>query len=302
MLEQVLEWENLCDAWVRVAENKGAPGADKLTVRRFARHWREHLRRLQELVWQGRYRPGRLRRVAIPKKSGGERLLQIPNVGDRVLQRAVLNVLEPLYERHFLACSYGYRPGRGVRQAVEALLAYRDRGLVWVLDADIDACFDSLDHALLRGYLMQQMSDYRLLALIEIWLRAGRRSVRPDKGIAMGMPISPLLCNVYLHHLDEPLLKGRWALVRYADDFVVLCPTQAHAERAQQVVAEVLAGLRLAFEPSKTGIASFDQGFEYLGVRFYRQTYEFLWQKRQVSVRGPTPAWLWGYAPHGYGG
>ncbi len=300
MLDKILDWNNLCDAWERVADNRGAPGVDKVSIRRFRRRWEENLRRIQHLVWEQRYRSGRLRRVAIPKKSGGQRLLQIPNVGDRVLQRATLNVLEPVFEREFLSCSYGYRPGRGVRGAVEAILQYRDRKLTWVLDADIDDCFDSLDHSLLRTYLMEQVTDYRVMNLIDTWLKAGRRFRKPDRGIALGLPISPLLCNVYLHHLDWPLVRGRWALVRYADDFVVLCPTREHAERAYQVVGDILAGLRLRYEPTKTCITSFNEGFEYLGVRFQGNAYEFMWQQKRVEVRGPVPRWLWGYMPEGY--
>jgi len=300
MLDEILDWDNLCDAWERVADNRGAPGVDKVSIRRYRRRWEENLRRIQNLVWAGRYRSGRLRRVAIPKKSGGQRLLQIPNVGDRVLQRATLNVLEPLFEREFLPCSTGYRPGRGVRDAVAQILQYRNRKQTWVLDADIDDCFHSLDHALLRTYLMAQVTDYRVMALIDVWLKAGRRFRKPDRGIALGLPVSPLLCNVYLHHLDWPLVRERWALIRYADDFVVLCWTRAEAERAYEVVGDILVDLRLRYEPTKTRITSFNEGFEYLGVRFHGNVYEFMWEQRRVEVSGPVPRWLWGYMPAGY--
>jgi group II intron reverse transcriptase/maturase len=300
MIERVLAWDNLCDAWLRVADNRGAPGVDQVSIQRFARHWEENLRRLRDLVRTNRYRPAKLRRIAIPKRTGGQRLLSIATVGDRVLQRAVLNVLDDVFERQFLACSYGYRIGRSLRNAVAAILQYRDQGLAWVLNADIDECFDSLDLQLLEGFLAEDVDDPAVMGLIQAWLRVGRRYRQPDRGIPLGMPLSPLCCNVYLHRLDQALVRGHWALVRYADDFVVLCASQRQAEQARQVVAEVLAELQLRLEPQKTQITSFHQGFDYLGVRFQGQEYSFLWQDKRFEVRGPTPRWLWGYLPTDY--
>jgi len=301
MIDDILDWSNLCRAWEQVADNKGAAGPDRVSIRRFARHWEENLRRIQALVWDGRYKCGGLRRVAIPKKSGGQRLLQIPNVGDRVLQRAALNVMEPVFERRFLSCSYGYRPGRGLRDAVAAILDYRDgRHLYWVLDADIDECFDSLNHTTLMLLLMKELSDPHLLAIIEQWLRVGRRFKNPDRGIALGMPVSPLFCNVYLHEMDWALARNRWVHVRYADDFIVLCQTRRQAEQARKVVADILTRLKLQLEPTKTRVTSFDEGFDFLGVRFYRHSYEYTWEDKRVEVRGTRPRWLWSYAPEGY--
>jgi group II intron reverse transcriptase/maturase len=293
--------DNLTDAWLRVAENRGAPGVDRISIRRYARRWEENLRRLRDQVRANRYKPARLRRIAVPKPQGkGQRLLSIPVVADRVLQRAVLNVVDGLFDREFLSCSYGYRRGRGLRQAVAAMLRYRDRGLTWVLDADIDECFDSLDHGLLEGYLAAKIDDPALMDLMRAWLVAGRRFKDPDRGIALGMAVSPLWCNIYLHNLDWALVRNRWAVVRYADDFVVCCASRRQAKQAQRLVGEVLAQLRLALEPAKTRLTSFDQGFDFLGVRFYRDTYTFLWEGKTVEVAGPVPAWLWGYLPEGY--
>ena len=300
MLEAVLDWPNLCRAWEQVADNRGAPGPDGVRISRFRRHWQEHLHRLRYLVRAGRYRPGRLRRVAIPKKHGGRRVLKIPNVGDRVLQRAVLNVLEPLYESVFLPCSYGYRPGRSLHDAVAALLQYRDAGLVWVLDADIDDCFDQLNHALLQKALLEVVQDHRLMALLRLWLKAGRYSRHPDCGVAQGMPISPLLANVYLHEMDRRLMAAGRALVRYADDFVVLCASESEAGRMHEEVAAILSQLHLRYEPTKTRITSFEAGFEFLGVAFWGQKYSFTWEQKRVTVAGPTPRALWGYVPDGY--
>jgi group II intron reverse transcriptase/maturase len=301
LIDQVLEMDNLTDAWLRVADNRGAPGVDGVSIRRFARNWEENLRRIREQVRTHRYKPARLRRTAVPKqRGGGQRLLSIPIVADRVLQRAVLNVVDDLFDREFLACSYGYRKGRNLHQAVAALLRYRDRGLTWVLDADIDECFDSLDLGLLQGFLAEKLDDPAVMDLIAAWLRAGRRLKNPDRGIALGMTVSPLWCNVYLHRLDWELVRNRWAMVRYADDFVVCASGEKQARQAQRVVADVLAGLRLQLEPTKTRLTTFEQGFEFLGVRFYRDRYAFLWEGKRVEVAGPTPRWLWGYLPAEY--
>ena len=295
-----LSIENLAAAWERVADNRGAPGVDHTSIARFARNWEENLRRLRELLRSGHYEPARLRRVAVPKRGGGQRLLSIPTVADRVLQRAMLNVLEDIYERVFLSCSYGYRVGKSLRNALAAMLDYRERGLTWVLDADIDDCFDSIDHALLLSFLAEHVRDERILRLMRTWLEQGRRYREPDRGIALGMPISPLLCNVYLHRMDCALVKARWALLRYADDFVVCCHSEEQAWRARAVVADVLAGLHLRLEPHKTRVVSFEQGFEFLGIRFERDHYRFLWKDKSIQVHGPVPVWLWGYVPDGY--
>lgn len=301
LIEQVLDMDNLADAWERVADNRGAPGVDGISIRRFARNWEQNLRRIRDRVRTNRYKPAKLRRMAVPKRHNkGQRLIAIPIVADRVLQRAVLNVVDDRFDRRFLDCSYGYRRGRGVRQAVAAILRYRDRGLTSVLDADVDECFDSLDHELLQGFLAEKVRDPAMMNLMRAWLRVGRRFKNPNRGIALGMPVSPLWCNVYLHRLDWELVRNRWAVARYADDFVACCASRKQAEQAQRVVADVLADLRLQLEPTKTRITSFDEGFEFLGVRFYRDTYTFTWKDKEVEVSGPVPAWIWGYMPEGY--
>lgn len=300
MIDAIVAWPNLCDAWVRVAENAGAAGADAVSITRFARNWEEHLRTLAALVAAGRYEPGGLRRVVIPKRDGGQRLLRIPNVGDRVLQRAALTVLEPIMERRFLPCSYGYRPRRGVRDAVAAIVRLRMLGRTWVLDADIDDCFDSIDHRLLIDFLKEEKFDAGTIALLKLWLHAGRTAAAPARGLAQGMPISPLLCNLYLHELDWALVKRRWHLVRYADDFVICCASRGQADHAQEVTAAALADLKLCLEPRKTRVTSFNQGFDFLGVRFQGDEYIFTWEDKRIAVSGAAPEWIWSYAPQGY--
>jgi group II intron reverse transcriptase/maturase len=185
-----------------------------------------------------------------------------------VLQRAVLRVLDDYYETCFLECSYGYRPGRGLRQAVAAIIDHRERGLEWVLDGDVDECFDSIDHGLLTDFLEADIHDPIILRLIGQWLAVGRLDPDVARGIPLGNVISPLLCNVYLHHLDEDLVWAGLTPVRYADDFCVFCATEREVQRAWQEAAASLGRLKLQLEPTKTEIAHFDQGFDYLGITF----------------------------------
>ena len=293
LLERILAPANLAAAWEAVAANAGVAGADEVGIRRFGRTWEERSTRLAEDVRGNRYQPGRLRVRFIPKRDGGLRRIAIPTVVDRLLQRATLQVLLPHFDRKFLSCSYGYRPKRGVAQAVAAVIGYRDRGLRWVVEADIDDCFGSLDHALLLRLLEQEVLDWRVLQLMRWWLDVGRPQKTAARGVALGMPISPLWANVYLHEMDWRLVRNRWPLVRYADDFVVLTDSAAAAERALEVVANALAELKLRLEPSKTRVTSFSDGFEFLGVRFQGDSYSFLWEERRVTVEGAFD-WVWG--------
>ena len=202
MLDQILDFENVKAAWDHVRTSGKTPGVDDWGVRRFARHWEENLRSLMGEVRANSYRPSRLRVRYIPKKSGGKRRLGIMTVRDRVLQRASLQVLEWRFERKFLQCSYGYRPKRSMFKAVGAIVRYRDRGHGWLLDADIDNCFDSIDHAVLWPLIEQEVWEAPVLRLLEQWLAVGAVDSEARKGISQGMPISPLLCNVTLHEMD----------------------------------------------------------------------------------------------------
>lgn len=297
LLDRILAPDNLADAWDAVAENAGVPGVDREGIRRFRRNWEARLAALAAAVRGNRYRPARLRTVFIPKPSGGRRRISIPTVTDRVLQRAALQVLLPRLDKKFLGCSYGYRPGRGVAQAAAQVIRYRDRGLTWLLEADIDDCFGSLDHGILIDRLRREVGDERVMALMVAWLTVGLPTPptadQPARGIALGMPISPLWANLYLHELDWQLVRNRWALVRYADDFIVQTTSPEAAAQARRVVAHALDGLKLQFEPSKTGVASFDDGFEFLGVRFKGDTYAFTWEEKRIVVKGGFDH-LWG--------
>jgi group II intron reverse transcriptase/maturase len=292
LLDQILARANLAAAWEAVAGNEGVPGADKVRVERFARTWEERATALADAVRGNRYQPGRLRVTTIPKPDGGTRRISIPTVADRLLQRAALQVLMERFEHKFLSCSYGYRPRRGVAQAVAAVIRYRDRGRRWVVEADIDDCFGSLDHTLLLDLLAQEVADWRVMQLMRWWLDAGRPQAGAARGIALGMPISPLWANVYLHELDWQLVRNRWPLVRYADDFVVLVESEAMGERALGVIERKLADLKLRLEPTKTRISSFTDGFDFLGVHFQGDEYSFNWARKRITIEGDFD-WLW---------
>ena len=218
LIRRALDWRNLVDAWGRVQETGGAAGSDGVSVRRWGRNWEERLVNLRRAVMANTYRPAPVERFTVPKRGGGVRHMTNLTVTDKVLQRAVLNVLDDLFEQVFLEGSYGYRPGRGVQDAVAAVIAHRDAGLTWVLDADIDECFDSLDHSLIEGFVRQTIEDPIVLRLIDLWLEQGKRRPGDVRGIPLGGVISPLLCNVYLHRLDVGLHERGHAVVRYADD------------------------------------------------------------------------------------
>lgn len=314
LLKQAMTMKNLANAWEAVADNKGAPGVDGVTIERFARRWQENLVKLRAAVLANTYRPRPLKRFTIPKADGSPRLMGNPTVADKVVQRAVLNILDDIYEPQFLDCSFAYRPGRSVPLAVERLVQARQFGRRWVLDADIDDFFHSLDHHLLLRFLRETITDEGLLALIVAWLTIGRPDPAWAAGTPLGAVISPLLSNIYLHYLDLamagpplpwPLGRGErrpnWVYLRYADDFVVLCRSRAEAETAWRWVEETLDALLLQLEPAKTQITNFDEGFTYLGCRFQGNAFWFEHEGQPVKVDNDGD---WGlfhrHGPDGY--
>lgn len=260
-------------AWRAVKANGGGPGTDGVDIARFEADWQANIGRLLREIHQGTYRPQRVNRVLIPKRDDGLRPLAIWALRDRVAQRAVHDWLEPHFESQFLACSHGFRPGRSVETAVAAVLQARDADLRYVVDADIKDCFDSIDGELLMMKLRSRVSDRKTLQVIELWLRAGILNadgrVRAA-GAAQGGVLSPLLSNIYLHDFDLAVQKRKMRLVRYADDFVILCQREQDAQAALKVAEQALARLKLEIQPTKTRIASFDQGFKFLGFFFIR--------------------------------
>jgi group II intron reverse transcriptase/maturase len=300
LLDQVLQPDNLRQAWEQVAERGGSGGIDRISIPRWRRNWEERLVNLAQSVRAQTYRPRRPRVLFIPKKDGSKRKISILTVADRVLQRAVLRVVDDIFDRQFLDCSYGYRAGRSFRVAVPKILAYRDSGRLWVVDADIDACFDSLRHELILKKFQEGVQDKAVLRLLQLWLRVGDTN-NNQVGISMGAVISPLLCNIYLDPLDQALVANGLHPVRYADDFCVFCASEAEAKQGLALTGQILAAMHLQLEPQKTRIAHFDPGFDFLGIHFYRDSYSFVSNQKRIEIDGDFRADLfYDYVPAGY--
>ncbi len=274
-VKQVLTDSNLLQAWYKVRANQGCAGIDRESLSDFESGLMSSLALLRDEVIYDTYRPRPLFRIHVPKKnSPGTRPLSIPTVRDRVLQTAVTRVLTPLFEAEFEECSFAYRPGRSVNMALQRVEQLRDQGFVWVVDADISSFFDEIDHQVLLREVKKLVEDQAILHLIECWLVAvvvdGPQRFRLHKGVPQGSPLSPLLANLYLDQLDEAVLDENLRLIRFADDFLILCRKKERAEQALQFTAEVLESLRLKLHKKKTRVVDFKQGFRFLGVEFVR--------------------------------
>jgi RNA-directed DNA polymerase len=269
---------NLQSAYDKVWRKSGSAGADGQTGAHFARHAEAELQRLHEQLRTGTYCPQPVRRAWIPKPGSKEkRPLGIPAVRDRIVQGALRHVLEPIFETEFAEHSYGFRPGRGAKDALRRVDCLLKAGHDWVVDADLKSYFDTIPHERLLALVKERVADGRVLALVESFLRAGvleeARGWQPtDRGTPQGGVISPLLANVYLHPLDRQMASAGWAMVRYADDFVILCRSEAEAENALAAVRQWVSGAGLRLHPEKTRIVNATQpgGFDFLGYHFER--------------------------------
>jgi RNA-directed DNA polymerase len=277
LMDKVYALPTLRAAFARVKANRGAAGVDQVTVAMYEARLEANLATLSRTLQDGRYRPQAIRRHWIPKGPRERRPLGIPTVRDRVVQTALRLVLEPIFDETFAPHSYGFRPGRGAKDALRRVDALLRAGSRYVVDADLQAYFDTIPHAPLRARVASKVSDSRVLALVEAFLQQpifeGLTQWTVDVGTPQGAVISPLLANLYLDPLDHAMATAGFEMVRYADDFVVLCRT---AEEAQQALVTVqrwteAAGLRL--HPEKTHLVDMQQpgGFDFLGYHFTRR-------------------------------
>jgi RNA-directed DNA polymerase len=278
LIDKVAKESNLRAAWEQVRRNQGAPGVDRVTVEMFERRLAENLERIGGELRSASYVPQAIRRVMIPKpgRPGETRPLGIPTVRDRVVQTAMRNVLEPIFESRFAEHSYGFRPGRGCKDALRRVHGLIDAGHLHVVDADLKGYFDSIPHDRLLELVRSRISDGRVLGILQGWLEQpvmeGLASWTPEKGSPQGAVISPLLANAYLDPLDHIVAAAGIQMVRYADDFVLLCRTRTDAEAALTLVAEWVASAGLTLHPEKTQLVDLEAGgrFTFLGYTFHK--------------------------------
>jgi len=275
LIDKVYRQSTLQAAWEQVKANRGAAGIDRQSIEGFAANSERYLNELAKDLQEERYQAQAVRRVDIPKAGGKTRPLGIPTVKDRIVQTAVKRVIEPIFEKEFLPTSYGFRPGRGCKDALREVNKHLKEGYTHVVDADLKGYFDSIPHPLLKERIEERISDGRLLELLAGWLRQdivkGLERWTPTGGTPQGAVISPLLANLYLHPLDERMAKLGYRMVRYADDFVILCQSAEHAQTALEEVKAWVKANGLNLHPDKTHVGNClleGQGFEFLGYRF----------------------------------
>ena len=275
LIDKVYALPNLQRAWQQVAANGGAPGNDGQTIERFRENAEQRLADLAADLRAKTYRPQPVRRVFIPKSSGGQRPLGIPSVRDRIVQQALRQILEPIFEGKFSARSHGFRPGKGCATALSVVDRAVKHGYQWVVDADLQAFFDTVDHERLLAALGEEIADGSVLALVRQILKAGvslpeTATVEPTElGTPQGGPLSPLLANLYLHRFDEQMVAAGYGLVRYADDFVIFAKSESEAAAALSLARRVLEGeLGLVLHPEKTRVVSLTHGFAFLGFHY----------------------------------
>lgn len=277
LMDKVASRTTLARAFEQVKANQGGAGVDHVTIEEFERHLDENLEKLERGLRQGSYQPQAIRRAWIAKAGSKEkRPLGIPTVRDRVVQAAVVKVVEPIFEREFAEHSYGFRPQRGCKDALRHVDGLLQQGYTWVVDVDLKSYFDSIPHAPLMERVGSKIADGAVLKLVEAFLRAKVMETlvgwTPETGTPQGAVLSPMLSNLYLDPLDQQMARAGWEMIRYADDFVVLCRTQREAEQVLQHLQgwTEKAGLRL--HPTKTRIVEATQpgGFDFLGYHFER--------------------------------
>ena len=298
LIDKVYREESLRAAWRSVRERNGCAGIDRVSIRMFEKRVDKRLKRLSEQLRERSYEPQAVKRVWIPKGGGQLRPLGVPTILDRVVQTSVRNAIEPIFERKFEASSYGFRPGRGCKDALREVGRRLKAGQRWVVDVDIEKYFDSIDRERLMDEVAEEIADGSLLELIGQFLEQDvmeeAKRWTPERGTPQGAVISPLLANIYLHPVDVAMREEGYAVIRYADDMVVMCTTREEAERALSRLHELLTERGLKLHPVKTRVvdASERPGFDFLGYRFFgnrRYPRPSSQKKLRDSIRDKTP-------------
>src|SRR4051794_16872925 len=298
LIDKVIREQSLQVAWKQVEGRRGGGGIDGVSISTFAERSDKRLTRLSEQLREGTYEPYAVKRVWIPKGDGKRRPLGVPAIIDRVVQTSIRNAIEPIFEHKFVECSYGFRPGRGCKDALREVARELKLGRTWVVDVDIEQYFDSIGHERLMDEVATEIADGSLLKLIRQFLEQdvmdGMSRWQPEKGTPQGAVISPLLANIYLHPVDVAMTSAGYRLVRYADDMVILCESREEAERAHARLSELLTERRLTLHPVKTRLvdATLRPGFDFLGYRFfgnYRYPRPSSEKKLRERIRAKTP-------------
>ncbi|MDQ0888789.1 RNA-directed DNA polymerase [Paenibacillus sp. V4I9] len=274
LLEQIVSRENLNQAFKKVKANKGSHGIDGMKVEELLQHLKENGEALKQSILDGKYRPGPVRRVEIPKENGKKRNLGIPNVVDRVVQQAIAQVLTPIYEKQFSENSYGFRPKRSAHDAIRKSQSQIGEGYKYVVDMDLEKYFDTVNQSKLAEVLSRTIKDGRVISLIHKYLKSGvivkQRFEETEVGVPQGGNLSPILSNIMLNELDKELEKRGHKFVRYADDLLIFCKSRRSAERAlENILPFITKKLFLKVNREKTTVDE-AKGIKFLGFSFYR--------------------------------
>jgi len=272
IFKKITSHNNFILAFNRVEASQGMAGVDGVIIREFKNNLGMNLRQLVYEIESNTYHPLPLLRFEVAKKDGTPRSLAVPAVRDRVAQAAVLNIIQPILDKMFEDVSYAYRKGRSVKTAAMRIKKLRDQGYRFVVEVDLDAYFDNIDHLLLEDKLREYIKDDPLVGLLCRWIRNevydGRKIYVPDKGIPQGSVVSPVLANLFLDDFDEEMIRRGYQLVRYSDDFIILAKSAKDARDALELTDKVMALHHLSMDDEDTGITDFDKGFKYLGLTF----------------------------------